>query len=142
MSQRASRFAAARCGRTTSSKLSAVAGSAARPSRRLLIERSKDLPEPLIERAVQEAEPEAAQADVGQHGIALPTVGQRRSHDERRERGRYPPDAKLAMGQPGERNGELLEPDGIVVGHEVPATGRAVLGQMNQRTGAVLHMDR
>ena len=105
------------------------------------MESAKNLLESLLERGMSEAETDAAQSDVREHGIGLEVVGQNgTNHESGRHRG-YSKDAQWTVRETGERSGELRQSDRIVVDEEVPAAGFAALREMHQRTGTVLDVN-
>jgi hypothetical protein len=95
------------------------------------MERSQDLPEPLVEGGISKAKTNRAQSDVREHGISLEVFGQNgTSHESGGHRG-HSNDTQRTVREAGERSRELMQSDRIAVHKEVPAAGFAVLGEVH-----------
>jgi hypothetical protein len=106
------------------------------------MKRSEDLLEPLFERGKREAEAGAAQPDVRDHGVGPEVIRQDRTDRESGCHPGYSAHMQRAVCQTSERCSELVEPDGIAVHEEVAAAHLAMLGEVHQRAGAVLDVNR
>src|SRR5262249_62245087 len=114
----ASGRAASRCGTTTSSKLSPPAESVAGRGTPLLMQRSEDLLDALLERGIAEPEAGPAQPDVRERRVGSDVVGQGTIDQESGRGCRNAPDAQGTVREAGDRLRELAHLDGLVVGEE------------------------
>ena len=118
-----------------------MAGAAAGRHCPLLMERSENVLQPLLERRVAKAEADSAQADVREHRAGHKFVGQKRTNHKRGRRRGHAPQAQGTVREARERFGERVRPDRMAVHQEIAAAGFTVLGEMHQRAGTVVDVN-